>query len=85
VTGITAPRERLCYSGKRSTGFGRRAIASLMLFWGIRFAKVCWLALRFCAAVVLGLAIVGAVIVVWVIADLVLLATSCQTPQRARY
>jgi hypothetical protein len=60
-------------------------MVSLMLFWGIRFVTVCWLALRFCAAVVLSLAIVGAAIVVWIIADLILLATSRQAPQRARY
>ena len=46
-------------------------MASLMLSWGIGFAALGWLALRFCAAVVLGLAIVGAAIVVWAIAGLV--------------
>jgi hypothetical protein len=46
-------------------------MASLMLSWGIGFAALGWLALRFCAAMVLGLAIVGAAIVVWAIAGLV--------------
>ena len=46
-------------------------MASLMLSWGIGFAALGSLALQFCAAVVLGLAIVGAAIVVWAIAGLV--------------
>jgi hypothetical protein len=45
-------------------------MASLMLSWGIGFAANGWLALRFCAAVVLGLAIMVGSIVVVVLATL---------------
>jgi hypothetical protein len=52
-------------------GFRGKGMAALMLSCGIRFAALGWLLLRFCAALVLGLAIVGAAIVVWAIAGLV--------------
>jgi hypothetical protein len=87
VTGVTAPPERLCYRKKNERALGGRAMASLMLSWGIRFAALGWLALRFCAAVVLGLAIVGAAIVVWAIAGLVIAVIGDEPPKhcKARY
>ena len=66
---------------------GGRAMASLMLSWGIRCAALGWLALQFCAAIVLGLAIVGAAIVVWAIAGLVVAVIGDEPPKhhRTRY
>jgi len=56
----------------------------LVLCWGIGFAALDWLALRFCAAVVLA---VGAAIVVWAIAGLVVAVIGDEPPKhcKARY
>jgi hypothetical protein len=45
-------------------------MASLMLSWGIRLVALGWLAIRFCAAVVIGLAVLIGSIVVLVLAAL---------------
>jgi hypothetical protein len=58
-----------------------RPTASLLLSWGIRFVALGWLALRFCAAVVVGLAIVAAAIVAWAAAALVI-AVVGEVPQK---
>jgi hypothetical protein len=45
-------------------------MTSLILRWGVGFAALGWLTLRFCAAVVIGVAVVLGAIVVWTVAVL---------------
>ena len=54
-----------------------------MLSWGLRFAVLGWLALQFCAAIVLGLAIVVGAIVVWAVAALVIAVVGDVPPKRS--
>jgi hypothetical protein len=62
-------------------------MASLMLSWGVRIVALAWLALRFCAAVVLGLAIAAAAIVVWALGGLGTAVVGNEPPKhcKARY
>jgi uncharacterized membrane protein YphA (DoxX/SURF4 family) len=62
-------------------GLGEEPMASLMPSWGIRFAALGWPALRFCAAVVVGIALIVGLIIVWGVAVLVI-AVVAHFPQK---
>jgi hypothetical protein len=54
-----------------------------MLHWGVSFAVLGWLAIRFCAAIVLGLAVVIGSIVVCAVAGLAIAIVGDMPPKRS--
>jgi predicted membrane protein len=58
-------------------------MTSLMLSWSIAFVVLGWWGLRFCAAIVLGLAIVVGTIVVWAVASVAIAVVGEAPPKRS--
>ena len=58
-------------------------MTSLMLSLGIAFVVLGWLALRFCAAALLGFAVVVGSIVVWAVAALIIAVVGDVPPKRS--
>ena len=58
-------------------------MTSLMLSWIIGFAQLGWLALRFCAAIVLGLAVIIGSLVVWAVAAVAIAVVGDASPKHS--